>query len=421
MNGREPQRPSPYDEEVEQEFLGGCMAMPDYVERVGASLDAEEFGVPAHQALWLAILAFVAEGGSLAPAAVADLVRTNGANVSAIDVMGIVASGATPTRRHVMIIKGHAAARRAIRVMGEMRQAIDDGEDPYAVARHAAGQLDTIGAGATGGEPEAMTMGELVARSDERAPWVVPGLLRSDWRCVVVAGEGVGKSVLLRQIGLCAAQGVHPLRRDLIEPVRVLVVDAENALDAIRDTGEPLDAQARRTAGGTYDVSRFRLWSCPGGLDLRAPHDRAALVRELRAQRPQLVCAGPLYKLGRRQVGESYEDAAEGLQQVFDELRTRFGFALLLEHHAPKGAQGSVREMAPFGSQRWPAWPELGIGLYADRDGSGLRLKRFRGDRMASEWPDRLVRGDVWPFDGVWEHRARRGHRRPYGAAEVDP
>ena len=119
-------------------------------------------------------------------------------------------------------------------------------------------------------------------------------------------------------------------------------------------------------------------------------------MRELRAQEPQLVVAGPVYKLGRRRQGESYEDAAEGVQQVLDDLRTRFGFALVLEHHAPKGEHGS-RELAPFGSQRWLAWPELGLGLqpYVERDSTrGLRVQRFRGDRMASAWPDRLVRDE---------------------------
>jgi replicative DNA helicase len=404
-------RPLPYDEDAERELIGGAMVFPDYIERVAADLDSCEFGLPLHQALWSAVTAIVVGGGKPDPAVVADRARCDGAEVTARDVIDLQGAAATPSRQHVAIIKRSAAARRALMITADLRACIDRGDDPYAVAQRSATQLDAIGAGTPGNRPEAMTMDELVARSDDLSPWVVPGLLRSDSRCVVVAGEGVGKSVLLRQIGLCAAQGVHPLRRDLIQPVRVLVIDAENALDAIRDTGEPLDAQARRAAGGAYYAERFRVWSRPGGLDLRAPHDRAALVRELRAQRPQLVCAGPLYKLGRRQGGETYEDAAEGLQQVFDDLRTRFGFALLLEHHAPKGAQGTVREMAPFGSQRWLAWPELGIGLYAERDGTGLRLQRFRGDRMASEWPDRLVRGEVWPFDGVWERNARRDHR----------
>ena len=92
---------------------------------------------------------------------------------------------------------------------------------------------------------------------------------------------------------------------------------------------------------------------------------------------------------------------------MWDELRTRFGFALILEHHAPKGDGAGSRLMAPFVSQRCSAWPELGLGLYPERDGSGLAVRRFRGDRMASSWPDKFVRGQVWPVEGVWRNRLR--------------
>jgi replicative DNA helicase len=237
------------------------------------------------------------------------------------------------------------------------------------------------------------------------APWVIPDLLRIDWRAVIVAGEGMGKSTLLRQLAICTAQGVHPLKFTAVPPVRTLVVDAENSVAAIAETGAKLDRQARVAAGERYDPERCRIWSRPGGLDLRDARHRADFVREIRAQAPQLVVAGPVYKLGRRRQGESYEDAAEGVQQVLDDLRMRFHFALVLEHHAPKGEGGS-REMAPFGSQRWLAWPELGLGLKSEKGGS-LLVQRFRGDRMASSWPDRIDRGDVWPFVGVWRNGLR--------------
>ena len=191
--------------------------------------------------------------------------------------------------------------------------------------------------------------------------------------------------------------------------MHALVVDAENPRAAIAETGAALDAQARLAAGSDYDPRRCLVWSRPGGLDLREPHDRADFVRELRAARPRLVVAGPVYKLGRRHERESYEDAAEGVLAVLDDLRTRFGFALVLEHHAPK-SQGGYRDLVPFGSQRWLAWPELGIGLYPDTREKGstdLIVRRFRGDRIPSDWPDRLCRGQVWPFEGVWRNGLR--------------
>jgi hypothetical protein len=59
--------------------------------------------------------------------------------------------------------------------------------------------------------------------------------------------------------------------------------------------------------------------------------------------------------------------------------------------------------LLPFGSQRWLAWPELGINLKATK-GAGVELGRFRGDRLQNRWPERLERSGVWPWTGVWDH-----------------
>jgi hypothetical protein len=405
MSTRRTSTPVPYDEDAEAALIGGALVWPDHVEALAADVAPEVFYRPRHQALWQVVLGLIAEGVKPDAVVVLDRVRRLGADLEEADLLALMSNALPPQRAHTEIILRHAAARQVLHGADELRQGIVDGADPYALATQGAAAFDEVGSSAAGGEPEAMTMAELIASADESAPWVIPGLLRRDMRVVIVAAEGAGKSVLLRQIGVCAAQGVHPLRCDAMPPVRVLVVDGENSRQAIVETGARLDAQARRTSGDTYDPERLRVWSRPGGLDLRTPRDRAAFVRELRHQRPQLVVAGPVYKLHRRRERESYEEAAEGLQQVLDDLRVRFGFALVLEHHAPKKDGGAaVRDLAPFGSQRWLAWPELGIGLYPERDGNGLRLRRFRGDRMASSWPDRIVRNEVWPFAGVWEH-----------------
>ena len=269
------------------------------------------------------------------------------------------------------------------------------------MASRLSADLDQIGSRTGHSEPQALTIPEVVERASDLAPWVIPGLLRSDWRAVVVASEGVGKSTLLRQLAMCAAQGVHPLTHRPMDPVRTFIIDAENPLAAIAETGGPIDEQLRRHLAAGYEPDRCRVWSEPGGLDLRTPSARADLVREIRHQQPGLVVAGPIYKLGSRHEKESYEDAAEGLQLVLDDLRTRFGFALVLEHHAPK-PQGGKRELLPFGSQRWLAWPELGITLTANELG-GVTVGRFRGDRLHNWWPETLERGGDWPFTGMWE------------------
>jgi replicative DNA helicase len=388
--------------------LGGLAHFPERLDDVGPALLPDHFYRPVHQVLFGAMRELITEGvsGPLDHVLLLDRCRRLDPTFPE-DVLGsVLAEGIAPHRQHADIIIGLAAGRQVLAIASEAQHAIAEGDDAYQVAARAAKGLDEVGT-PTNRAPEALTVPQLVERADQVAPWVVPGLLRLDWRAVIVAGEGKGKSTLLRQLAIAPAQGIHPLKFSAIPPVNTLVVDAENSLAAIAETGGRLDQLAQAAAGERYDPGRCRIWSRPGGLDLRDPRDRSELVRELKAQRPQLVVAGPVYKLGRRRAGEAYEEAAEGVQQVLDDLRTRFGFALVLEHHAPKG-DGGAREMAPFGSQRWLAWPELGLGLYAERDNGGLRVERFRGDRMAASWPDKLVRGQAWPFEGVWRQGLKR-------------
>ncbi len=391
----------PQDRAAEEAVIGGALVWPAGCDGVTDALNASDFYVPSHRAIWSAFRGLVAEGAVIDAVTAAARMRLNGADVDDAELLRLMRNALPVQREHVEIILRMATGRRLLGLLTKARSLVDDGGDPYETAARLAHDADEIARGASSGEPEAVTMPELIASAETSAPWIVPDLLRSDWRVIIVAPEGLGKSTLLRQLAVCAAQGVHPLRHDRIEPVRTLVIDAENPKGAIAETGCRLDAQVRRTVGDNYDEGRCRVWSRPGGLDLRDPRDRADFVREVRHQQPRLVVAGPVYKLGRRRERESYEDAADGVLQVLDDARTRFGFALVLEHHAPK-SQGGQRELAPFGSQRWLAWPELGISLRPEHGGTGLAVGRFRGDRLVCDWPIRLERGGSWPFEGVW-------------------
>ena len=261
--------------------------------------------------------------------------------------------------------------------------------------------LASVGSPATQGDDQSISLEEIIETGSIDTPWVTPGLLRRDWRAVIVASEGSGKSTLLRQIATCAAQGVHPLKFHRCEPIRVLVIDAENPRGAVAETGGRILEQVRRTVGADYDSARLRFLMRPGGLDLRARHDRSQVERELVNHRPDLVVAGPAYKLASRHDRESFEDLADATHRILDDLRTRHSFALVVEHHAPHGTAG-VRDMRPYGGSQWLRWPELGIGLKPNDDRSGLLLDRWRGDRLRNEWPDEIRRDRVWPWIGHW-------------------
>jgi hypothetical protein len=215
----------------------------------------------------------------------------------------------------------------------------------------------------------------------------------------------------MRQIAGAAAQGVHPFRLNAIPPIRTLLLDAENPPDAIVETAHPIRDRAYQVAGDSYDEDRAYIWHRPGGLNLRDRKDRLTLEQVLAECRPDVLCAGPMYKLyrvGGRERGD--EQATHEVQTVLDDLRTRFGFALVLEHHAPK-AQAGVRDMLPYGSSLWLRWPELGLSLSVknskwpkDYPADALAVGRWRRDRVQCAWPDRLDRGGSWPWTGWWKN-----------------
>lgn len=211
-------------------------------------------------------------------------------------------------------------------------------------------------------------------------------------------------SVLFRQLAIATAQGIHPMLHTRIPKQVSLIVDLENPDEAIIDVCTPIVSEARRVGGEGYEQERAWLWHRPGGINLRARGDRAQLEAVIATVRPSLVCIGPLYKCYQVGGHESDEQAAGEVERVFDDLRTRYQFALMIEHHAPKKTSMSgKRDLNPYGSSLWLRWPELGITLEPiDGDVRNIRLGRFRGDRVVSSWPESLERSKPWPWRGVY-------------------
>ena len=150
-------------------------------------------------------------------------------------------------------------------------------------------------------------------------------------------------------------------------------------------------------------AEKATLWHRPGGIDLRKRPDRIAFEDVLRRRRPRLVALCPVYKAYTRKGNESDEQVASEVQAILDDLRTRYSFAIVLEHHAPQ-ISGGHRDMRPFGSSLWLRWPEFGLSLTPDskRPRDVLTVGRWRGDRVSARWPDQLHRGNPWPWTGWW-------------------
>lgn len=398
---------------AEEALLGACLLRSESVDDGFRIVAPEDFSVPTHQAVAQAIVDLYDRGEPTDVVTVAGLLKSRAIDVPPsrlIELQGAPAAyGATA--RYARDVAHAAVLRKIIIGLTEVvESAYAHPDDPGTVLDLAHEAL--AGVRLPEVDPAGLVglMEFLAAEDGTRAPWVIPGMLRVGWRAIVVAGEGMGKSELLRGLAVATARGVHPFLHTEIPARRTLIVDLENPEDVIRHSAKRLDEMAHPLVGDDGEpVESCWILHRPEGLYLRRRADRAVLEAALEAVRPQLVCLGPLYKAHERQPNESGEDAAEQTLQHLDDLRTRHGFALVMEHHAPLAQGGSPREMRPFGSQRWTAWPEFGISLTKNPETADrLDVKRYRGDRIfktEATWPIHLDRGlpGRWPFVGRYE------------------
>ena len=247
-----------------------------------------------------------------------------------------------------------------------------------------------------------VTWTEFVEESDDDSyDWVIPGLIERCERVIVVAAEGVGKTMLARQVAICLGSGVHPFTYQPIKPQTTLTVDLENPERIIRRT-------SRSIYGAAQAVSRNKspqahLLIKPQGLDLLRTEDRAVLEEMLERTQPALLVMGPLYKSFIDPGGRTSEAVAIEVARYLDTIRDIYQCALWLEHHAPLGTSMTSRELRPFGSAVWSRWPEFGVSLQPDATGIPYQydVRHFRGARDERQWPTRIKRGKRFPFEVV--------------------
>jgi len=404
----------PHNLEAERSLIGGCLLSKDAISSSERIVAPGDFYSANHGMIYDAIIHLWRDGSTVDPVVVSEelsrrglLEQVGGAGDLISMMAGTPAVSSAP--RYAKITADLSTYRKILRVAFDME------ESAYAASMASPGDLVDWVLGQLGEVDVALdslpdgvsTFDEFLDRPvEDRPPWCVPGLLRVGWRCMLVAAEGVGKTVLFRQIGLAIAQGIHPLHFQPCIPSRVLIVDLENPEDSIVDVCNPIRATVQNQAQ-EYDPDRAWLWHKPAGIDLRSRADRSKLEAVIAHTKPDLVCLGPLYKCYTVSASESDEQAAGEVMRVFDDLRTRYSFGLLMEHHAPKGA-GRVREMMPYGSSLWLRWPEIGLSMKPDdHTGNVMSVGRWRGDRLENEWPTQLIRSSDGPTAGTWPWRGR--------------
>ena len=205
----------------------------------------------------------------------------------------------------------------------------------------------------------------LLENANDEYDWVIPNVLERGERVIVVAAEGVGKTMLARQIAICSSFGIHPFTLSRMKPIRTLTIDLENPERIIRRTSSNIMGAARKF-GYVQGSPECHILIKPAGVDLMRASDKSIIEEAVETIKPDLILLGPIYKSFIDPGGRTSEAVTVEVAKYFDMLRDYYNCSLWLEHHAPLGTSSSSRDLRPFGSAVWSRWPEFGLSLTPD-------------------------------------------------------
>jgi hypothetical protein len=406
------ERTPPRDAFAEQAALGACLMSRDACAEVLAAVAPEAFYQPRHTIIYWAIATLfttnqpvdqITVGKYLADQG--ELGKIGGA-AYLIELVRAVPTAANG--EYYAEIVEDRGLRRALIALGT--RLVEMGYNPNGETSELIERAVTMARelrDRTGDEDD-MPAEDILdfVQHEDTFDWIVPGLLERMDRLILTAGEGGGKSVLLRQIAVTLAAGIHPFETwKTIDPIKVLVLDCENGEAASRRKYRPMLAAAD-SLDQPIRRGQFHIRCRPEGLDLTRPQDRSWVMRRVEDFNPDLLIIGPIYRL---HAGDpNSEELARKVSVVLDEARATARCAVFMEAHSPHhNGFGQHRTLRPVGSSLWMRWPEFGFGLRpvedekSAEDGDGARGRRFmpwRGMRDERSWPRFIKQGEKWPW-----------------------
>lgn len=391
----------PSNIDAEEAVLGSCLLSDVAIDDTADLVAPDDFYKPAHQHIYAAILENRSNGRADAVTVAAALLAAgfNGEpyDVASLHRLSVVTPAISLAAKHARLIADAALRRRIIFATSDVAdRAFAAGGDAGTIAEYGREVMAGLDMPAEKAPP-ARDIDSFLAAIDTTHDWLIEGFLERKDRLLVTAGEGAGKSVLLAQLAVMAAAGIHPWTHRPVAPRNVLIVDLENSERLLSRRLSPLRAKVARE----LDPQRLRIEPRPDGIDLTSRNDRRWLSDRVRTNATELLVIGPAYRMSsgvaeRGDVGG--EDQARKVTKALDELRIKQGVTLILETHAPHG-NNYGRDLRPFGSSVWLRWPEFGIGLKReDEEGQKYSVEHWRGARDYRVWPTTLLKGGSWPW-----------------------
>lgn len=417
----------PQNIEAERAVLGACLLTKAAFQQARAILSDDDWYRPNHQSIWLAVCAVIDQGIHAEPVTVAAELTRRGelAKIGGpVELFNLQADVATTSNVGFWanLIVDKAVLRRLIEAgnrISQMAQSVDGNNAADAIDDVIARARDEVSV-VSRAAAETNTSVDVYDLLDEQLPlnFLIPGLLTEGERLLLTAGEGIGKSTLLRQILVCAAAGLHPFKQTFMDPIRCMGFDFENGRRLSQDRYAPLVGQARRSKR-EIERGMLQLDIRPRGVNLLNSGEAAKILRTVERFNPQLIMIGPIYRLHEGDPND--ERDARKITVVLDQMREINGAAIISEGHMAKGSAGAARSVNPVGSGLWMRWPEYGYGLVLAEDSDlhqrQVELRAWRGPRDERDWPELLMSGFAagkpWPWVEVAQPR-RSGFVDPY-------
>lgn len=401
-------RPPPQDLQAEESAINTVLSLGRIPEGL-AILTPPDFYHPAHEQMWQTFT-WLADQGKPTDANTVHARLTDLGLNSVLKMLPDLVSGPWSGVPDALaeVILDRSGRRHVLREATRMMQDAYVSEDGYeSILQRAEYGLSRVPARDSGVIDDRWTIDDLLSADLPEPDWVVNGYLARGERIIITGEEGLGKTTLQRQIGMCAAAGLLPFSRitggRIVDPVKVMMVDVENPLHIIKEQMWGI-RKAINEHGLSVSRDALSLYSRKEGINLGEAGDRRWLQRRIKSEQPDVLVMGPTYKLYVSADEEKDETIARTITSVLDDLRG--DAVLVLEHHAGNEQGGRERQMRPIGSSLWRRWPEFGYGIRMARAPQSVtpaqaHMKRvvefhaWRGPRAVRQWPYLMEAGAV--------------------------
>jgi hypothetical protein len=384
-----------HSEDAEQSILSCCYQSPLALERATAIVSGSDFYNPKHEALWEILRGLRAQGEPTDAMAVQSSLGGRGDLMQAHLAAMLNPTLPDTVEFHANVVRGFSARRLVIKELTRQRQRAEDlSVDPQMLISQAANAFTAMRDSGTE-DIGTLTLGELMDKPEDPYDWVIPNLLERMDRLILTGEEGLGKSVLLRQLAIMSAAGIHPFSKAPIPPITAHIIDLENTERHVKRQLKPLAIQAK--AKGSDPSSRLFIDCDPRGIDITRDKDFSWVNKVLDATQPDLLIIGPLYRMVPRAL--QTDDHVAPVIAALNSIRSR-GITIAMEAHAGHSkSKNDERDMRPRGSSALMGWPEFGYGLR--RNEIDVDLVAWRGDRDERDWPKRIRPMGQWPWTAV--------------------